>query len=92
MTPAQIIWKQIPIMTKMACGARKPTTHGENELSFKVGGKPLRYIKVEYTPDDLYNVTYFRVKRNDYSQIVLDYSFGIYADQLGEVIYNQVNK
>ena len=92
MTPAQIIWKQIPVMTKMACGARKPTTNGDNELTFKVGGKPLRFIRVEYTPDDLYNVTHFRVKRNDYTQVVLEEANGIYADQLGEVIYNQVNK
>ncbi len=93
MNAANTAWKQIPVMTKMACGAREATTHGKNELTFKVGSKPMRYVRVTYLPgSDLYAVDHFRVKRNDYSQITLKKVAGIYADQLGETIYHMVNK
>lgn len=93
MTPAQIIWKQIPVMTKMACGARKARTVGENTLTFQVTNKPMRYVKVEYQPGpDHYDVTHLRVKRGTYEQIELEKAEGVYAEDLGETIYHQVNK
>ena len=94
MNAAQVAWKQIPTMTKMACGARN--AHYDktgNELTFKVGGKPMRYITVAYVPGrDTYDVVHFRVKRNDYSRVELERATDVYADGLGEVIYHQVNK
>ena len=90
--PGQVIWQQIPVMTKMACGARKAVLT-ETGVRFQVGGKPMRYIEVTLdAANDTYNVRHFRVKRNDYSQIDLETLTGVYADMLGEVCYRAVNK
>lgn len=93
MTAAGIAWKQISIQTKMACGARQPTRHGDNELTFKVHSKPYRFIRVEYKPGlDLYDVEYFRIKRGSYERVSIESLEGVYADMLSEVIYRMVNK
>lgn len=93
MNAAQVAWKQISIQTKMACGARDATSHGENELTFKVGRKPYRFIRVEYKPGlDLYDVEYFRIKRGSYERVTIESLEMVYADQLSEVIYRMVNK
>lgn len=89
------IWQQIPTMTLMACGARKrryQVRDGGDGLQMQVGGKPMRYVEVTLDPSDTYNVRYFRLKRTDYSVIEIESHTGIYADQLGEVIYRAVNK
>lgn len=90
------IWKQISVQTKMAVGARQVTVVGsddEYKISFKVHSKPYRFIEVEYDYSmDLYNVEYFRLKRNDFSRISLEKTEQVYADQLSEIIYHMVNK
>ena len=92
-TPAQIIWKQIPTMTKMACGVREARQVEEGQaLTFKVGGLPMRYITVRLDPTDTYTVEYFRIKRGSMKRVELEKAEGVYADMLGEVLYHQVNK
>jgi len=92
MNPAQIAWKQISTWTKMACGAREAKA-SENELTFKVHSKPMRFIQVAYQAGlDLYAVEYFRIKRGSYQRVTLESLEGVYADQLSETIYHMVNK
>lgn len=93
MNAANIAWQQISIPTKMACGAREATSHGEDKLTFKVHSLPLRYIEVEYVPGlDLYNVEYFRIKRGTHERVTLERYEGVYNDMLSEMIYKMVNK
>lgn len=95
MTAATIAWKQISIMTKMACGAREATSHGENRLTFKVHTLPMRFIEVEYDPAlDLYTVEYFRIKRSKGARerVSLEKFELVYGDMLSEMIYKMVNK
>lgn len=93
MNPGNITWKQIPIMTKMACGAREAMTYDEGRnIRFKVGGKPMRYVEVELDASDTYTVRYLRIKRGSYARIVLEEKTFVYADMLGEIIYHMVNK
>lgn len=84
-------WQQIPVMTKMACGAREARV-SSGKLQFKVGGKPMRYIEVSLNGRDLYDIVHFRVKRNDYSRVELEMANDVFAEDMGETIYHMVNK
>jgi len=88
---ANVAWKQIPVMTKMSCGARE-AKFSSGKLVFKVGGKPMRYIEVELSGGDLYDVKHFRLKRGSYSRVELESADGLFNDMLGEAIYHMVNK
>ena len=92
MNVAQITWSQIPVMTKMACGARNASYNKEGKLSFKVTNKPYRFVEVVLAGDDTYSVEYIRIKRGSLERVSLERSQGIYADMLGECIYHMVNK
>lgn len=92
MTAAQIIWSQISIHTKMACGAREARASSENKLTFKVGGLPMRYITIALNSHDTYDVEYFRVKRGSYDRVSLEESTDVYAESLNETLYQMVNK
>lgn len=83
--PGQITWQQIPVMTKMAVGARNAVTYGEAGLQFKVGGR-MRTIQVELDPTDTYTVRLVRVTRN-YERVVMSEVSGVYVEQLAETIY-----
>ena len=87
---AQTAWKQISVMCKMACGAREATVNG-NVLMFKVGMKPMHYVRVTLDATDTYTVEHFRLKRGSYAQISLAKSSDIYAEQLSSVIRDQVD-
>ena len=88
---ANTAWKQIPMMTKMACGAREAKV-SDGKLVFKVGGKPMRFVEVALNGLDLYDVTHFRIKRGSYERVELESTEGLYNDMLGEAIYHMVNK
>lgn len=105
-TAADTAWRQIPIMTKMAVGAREAKSHGNNELSFKVG-KRQTWIRVTYCPGrDLYDVKLEHIKRKkdkasskafgfpcwDETLVTVEQAEGLYADMLGEAIDGMVNK
>ena len=92
--PGQIIWSQIPVMTKMACGARQAVlTHEGKGVQFRVTNKPMRYVEVVLDEGaDLYNVTHGRVKRGSYEHVIMETANGVFAEDLGEVIYHMVNK
>jgi hypothetical protein len=87
---ASIIWNQIPISTKMACGAREPTAD-TNCLIFKVLNGSAHRIKVTLQSDDTYLIELFKQKR-DASVSAIESHDGIYCDMLGETIYHMVNK
>jgi hypothetical protein len=93
-TTCQIIWSQIPVMTKMACGARQAVADEENAtLTFKVTNKPYRFVSVTLDRGaDLYTVEHYRIKRGSYEKVSIEKLEGCYADMLGDVIYNMVNK
>lgn len=96
-TVATTTWRQIPLQTKWACGAREPISYatecGEaHGLKFRVTSFPLRFVEVELDASDTYTVRYLRLKRNDYSRILLEEYSGVYCDQLGEILYSAVNK
>jgi hypothetical protein len=96
--PGQIIWKQLSMHTKMACGAREAklcTTRssvGFDGIIFKVGSLPMRYVEVELDASDTYVVRALRFKRSTYEKITLEEHTGVYADMLNEVVYRAVNK
>ena len=105
-TAANVAWGQIPVMVKMAVGAREAKSHGENELSFKVGRRQT-WIRVTYCPGrDLYDVKLERIKRKKDKEksaavgvpvwledlVTVEQAEGLYADILGEAIDGMVNK
>ena len=88
---ANTTWKQIPVMTKMSCGAREAVAHKDGKVTFKVTNKPYRYVEVALNDLDLYDVAYFRIKRGSYARVELASAESIYNDMLGETIYGMVN-
>lgn len=83
-----VAWRQIPVSTKMWLGARAPRFTGE-ALSFKVHSKPYRYFELKLNGLDLYDVRYYRIKRNNGEKVELASTadgYGVYADMLGEVL------
>lgn len=87
--PGQIIWKQIPVMTKMSCGARQACLTDAG-IKFKVGGR-MRWIFVDLDQSDTYSVKLVRVTR-DVKTVTVKKFEGVYADMLGEIIYGLCNK
>lgn len=79
------IWKQIPISTKMAVGAREPISTGRATLRFKV----LRGSFVDVTLDasDTYTVEHYRVKRGTMDKVSLGKVSDVYAENLGSIVY-----
>lgn len=64
-TPAQIIWQQITIPTKMTVGAHQPIVF-KNTLTFKVKVKcnQAHWIEVQYNPEtDNYNITLIHIRK-----------------------------
>lgn len=87
-----IAWSQISIHTKMACGAREPRCSSDGRLSFRVERRPMRFIEVSLTADDLYNVEYLRIKRGSYTRVSIESVEGVFCEDLSEAIYRLVNK
>jgi hypothetical protein len=85
----EIIWEQIPLATKMACGAREPFII-DCGIEFRAG-RSLR-ISVVLEPSDTYKVEAYRIKRGSYEKVILESIEQVYVDNLGEVIYRMVNK
>lgn len=91
MNPGNVTWSQIPVMTKMACGAREATTYGEGRnLRFKVGGR-MRYVEVELTPADTYTARLVRINAR-YERVVVEEKTDVYCDMLSETVYRLCNK
>ncbi len=93
MNTAQIIWSQISISTKMACGARKAVAR-EDGLHFQVGAaRPLTKIVVTLTAADRYNVQLVKINLRSKTPVtILEETEGIFFDRLSETIYSMVNK
>lgn len=89
-TPSQIIWTQITIGTKMACGARRPMCVNDNTLTFDVLSGAKNAIVVTLDPSDTYTVQ--RTKRKKYNVTVEEEMSDVYVDNLNEVIYRMCNK
>ena len=86
-------WKQLTIMTKMACGAHKPVLFGDDgeHLRFKVGGKRMTYLEVELAPTDTYTARLVRWTKK-YERVVMEEVTGVYVDCLNETVYGLCNK
>jgi hypothetical protein len=94
MNAGQIIWSQISIQTKMACGARQ-AVGGDDGLHFTVGRSKLTKVRVTLdTAADLYDVEFLKFKRGSYMTefTVVESANGIFAEDLSEVVYRMVNK
>jgi hypothetical protein len=89
---ANTTWKQIGLMTKMACGAREAKYSPESDaLTFKVGGGArCAYIKITLNPMDYYDLVMYRIRANKVTE--LDSREDIDCEQLSECIYHMVNK
>jgi len=90
MNPANIAWRQIPVMTKMAVGAREASVSGEHGeiLTFKVG-RALTWIRVVYVAGlDTYKVELVKGR----SAKVVESHEDVYAENLSETIYHAVCK
>jgi hypothetical protein len=86
-----VIWSQVSLATKMACGARSPLGSG-NTLTFVVlSGKQYR-IEVTLDPSDTYTVRYIKLSSRGTGFHVLEEATDVYCDNLSEVIYHMVNK
>jgi hypothetical protein len=83
---ATVIWGQLPIMTKMACGAREPIAISDHALSFKVGAKGERIV-VRLDPSDTYTV-----QRLGRAAKVKEETSDVYAEDLSDIVYHMVNK
>ena len=96
-TVATTIWRQIPIMTKMACGLREATAVSVTELRAKcLRGR--HYVFVNLDPSDTYTVRLVRIKRNRRADkplvemIDVETVSDVYCDMLGDVVYGVCNK
>ena len=93
---ATTTWRQIPVMTKMACGLREATAVSETELRAKcLRGR--HYVFVNLDPSDTYTVRFVRIKRNRSAdkplvEMVDEVSRSdVYNDMLGEMIYGMTH-
>lgn len=91
------IWGQIPTMTKMACGLRRPTAISETELRAKcLRGR--HYIFVKLDPSDTYTVKLVRIKNNrsagkpPVELVEVVSRSDVYNDMLGEMIYGMTHE
>jgi len=92
MNAGQIIWSQITVGTKMACGARQAVA-GEDGLHFVVGRSKLTKIVVKLDRAlDLYDVEFVRFNRRTYEMKVVESANGVFVENLNETIYRMVNK
>lgn len=91
MTVATVIWNQISLSTKMACGARNPIGDN-NRLIFQVSIKPGASYKVAVTLDasDTYTVQLYKC-RGIKSEVIKEID-DIYNDNLSKVIYDMCNE
>ncbi len=96
-TVATTTWRQIPVMTKMACGLREATAVSETELRAKcLRGR--HYVFVNLDPSDTYTVRLVRIKRNRRADkplvemIEVEKVSDVYCDMLGDVVYRICNK
>jgi len=92
---ADVIWSQISLNTKMACGARSPLGSPlgvGNELSFVVLNGNSHRITVTLDPSDTYTVRHIKVSRKTLGFTVVEEASDVYCDNLSEVVYGMVNK
>ena len=87
---ADTIWRQIPVMTRMSVGARKPIG-GETSIVFKVLNGT-RWINVRLDPCDTYTVTFFRKKRVTREEIIIHEESDIYNSDLADTIYRMTHQ
>jgi len=89
----RVIWSQISVACKMACGARKAVV-SEDSCWFQVGSsRPLKKIVVKYEEgSDLYTVSLVKLVLKKGTSETLEEYEGVYCDQLSTTIYSMVNK
>ena len=96
-TEAKIIFSQISITTKMACGIRElkafRNSKDETVLSFRVGqGQCGFYILVTLNSADTYEVKLSKMKRKNHELVTVEEVKDVYCDELSDTIYHMVNK
>ncbi len=94
MIPAQIIWTQITIGTKMACGARNQRVGDtEDTLVFTVGRGNHRRIEITLDASDTYTVRLVKISKTPtFNRVIVEKESDVYVDNLNEIIYHMCNK
>jgi hypothetical protein len=88
---AKTAWAQIPLMTKMACGARDGVS-APKYLAFTVGGGArCRKVIITLSASDTYNVYLVRTKRVTGELIAMGELSDVYAEDLGRCVYDLVH-
>lgn len=87
---ANIIWKQISLHSKMACGARELQVT-EKGLTFRVM-RAMRWVEIELDASDTYTVRLVRLNRSTHAMITVEQVSDVYADVLSETVYKICNK
>ena len=85
------IWRQLPVMTKMACGMREPKVGENGELTVKVG-RAMTWLTVSLNGRDYYDVELYRFKRSTWERVTLETATDVDCESLSEVVYHMVNK
>lgn len=90
MNVGQVIWSQLTIGTKMACGARQPLA-GDDGLHFVVGRGTSTKIQIKINRGtDTYEVRRWFIRGANAT--VKEEQTDVYADSLNDVVYRMVNK
>ncbi len=98
---AETIIRQIPVMTRMACGFRNVSfragTDGDGfelRVEAKVG-RANRRIQITLELNDTYTVTLLKIptmRAKDPTPKTLEEHTDVYCDALGEIVYHACNK
>ena len=90
MNAGQIIWTQLTLGTKMACGARLPLA-GDDGIHFVVGRGNSTKIQIKLNRGtDTYEVRRWHIRGANAT--VKEEQTDVYADRLNDVVYHMVNK
>ena len=90
-TVGNIIWQQIPVMTKMACGMRDAHLIPKG-LCVTVGRAQTR-LEITLNGGDLYDCRLIHIGRAPKRAVtVVEEHTDIFCEDLGEILYHMVNK
>jgi len=82
------IRRQIGARNLMAIGAREFVALNEQRGGLRMKVNRGQWVEVILTGRDTYDVTWLRVNRSTYARVVLGSRSDVYAEQLGETLYD----
>lgn len=88
---ANTIWGQIPVMTKMAIGARNPKHGSNDELYFNVLRGARTWVEVKLNGLDLYDAKLVKMNNKHELSTIAEFS-NVGCEELGEAVYSLTHK